>query len=166
MRKLPPLSLIKKLSNGKGGKDIMKANREIEGGVMATLNKFAEAYEQRDMKGVLSFLVPDTDVVVIGTGADEKRIGLDEIKLQLERDWSQTDVVSMEISRHLISAAGNVAWITADIVFRARAGRQEIKLPSRLTAVLEQRGKRWLIAQWHVSVPAAGQKEGESFPAK
>jgi len=66
----------------------------------------------------------------------------------------------------MISAAGKVAWITADIVFHARAGGgQEINFPSRLTAVLEQRGKRWLIALWHVSAPAAGQKEGESFPA-
>ncbi len=144
----------------------MKANKEIEAGVMDSLNKFIKTYEQRDMEGVLSFLVADPDVIVIGTGADEKRIGLDEVRLQLERDWLQTDVISMEILRHMISAAGKVAWITGDIVFRARAGGQEINLPSRLTAVLEQRGKRWLIAQWHVSVPAAGQKEGDSFPAK
>jgi len=143
----------------------MKANIEIEAGVMAALNKFNKTYEKRDMEGVLSLLIPDPDVIVIGTGQDEKRIGTDEIRLQLERDWSQTDVVSIEIQRHMISAAGKVAWITADILFRARTGGQGIKLPSRLTAVLEQRGKRWLIAQWHVSVPAAGQKEEESFPA-
>ena len=143
----------------------MKANAEIEAGVMAALNKFNKTYEQRDMEGVLSFLIPDPDVIVIGTGPDEKRIGIDEIRLQLERDWSQTDAASIEILRHMISAAGKVAWITADIVVRAMAGVQEINLPSRLTVVLEQRGKRWLIAQWHMSTPAAGQKEGKSFPA-
>lgn len=64
----------------------MKANAEIEAGVMAALNKFNKTYEQRDMEGVLSFLIPDPDVIVIGTGQDEKRIGIDEIRIQLERD--------------------------------------------------------------------------------
>jgi len=143
---------------------MVKANKEIEADVMTALNKFNKTYEQRDMEGVLSYLIPDLDVIVIGTGPDEERIGIDEIRLQLERDWSQTDVTSIEIMRHMISAAGKVAWITADIVFHARSGGQDIDLPSRLTAVLELRGKRWLIAQWHVSIPAAGQKEGYSFP--
>jgi len=143
--------------------NIMKANTEIETGVIAVLNKFIKTYEQRDMEGVLSFLVPDTDMVVIGTGADEKRIGLDEIKIQLERDWEQSDVTSIEILRYMVSAAGKVAWITADIVFHARISGQKTEMPSRLTAVFEQRGKSWLIAQWHVSFPASGQKEGESF---
>src|SRR5665648_47085 len=143
----------------------MKANAEIEAGVMATLNKFSKTYEQRDMEGVLSVLIPNSDVIVIGTGQDEKRIGIDAVRLQLERDLSQTDVVSMEILQHMISAAGKVAWMTADIVVRAMAGGQEIYLPTRLTVVLEQREKRWFIAQWHMSVPSAGQNEGESFSA-
>lgn len=99
----------------------MKANKEIEAGVMATLNNFIKTYEQRDMKGVLAFLVPDPDVIVIGTGADEKRIGLDEIKLQIERDWFQSGVTTIEILTHMISAAGKVAWITADIIFHVKA---------------------------------------------
>jgi len=142
----------------------MKASAEIEAGVMDTLNKFIKTYEQRDMKGVLAFLVPDPDVIVMGTGADEKRIGLDEIKLQIERDWFQSDVTAIEILKSMVSAAGKVAWMTADVIFHIKAGGQEIHMPSRLTTVLEQRGKKWLIAQWHVSSPAAGQKEGESFP--
>ncbi len=144
----------------------MKASAEVEVGVMATLNKFIKTYEQRNMEGVLALLVPDPDVVVIGTGADEKRIGLDEIKLQIQRDWFQSDVATMEILKPMVSAAGKVAWITADIVFHVKAGGQDIHMPSRLTTVLEQRGKKWLIAQWHVSSPAASQKEGESFPAQ
>jgi len=144
----------------------MKASAEIEAGVMATLNKFIKTYEQRDMEGVLAFLAPDPDVAVIGTGIDEKRIGLDEIKLQIERDWFQSDVATMEILKPMVSAAGKVAWITADIIFHIKVGGQEIHMPSRFTTVLEQRGKKWLIAQWHVSSPAARQKEGESFPVQ
>jgi hypothetical protein len=42
-------------------------------------------------EGFLALLVPDPDVFLYGTGADEKRQGLAEIQAQAERDWSQSD---------------------------------------------------------------------------
>ena len=44
------------------------------------------------------------------------------------------------------------------------AGGEAIRFPLRMTAVLERRGGRWLMVQGHVSVPAAGQEEGDSVP--
>ncbi len=142
----------------------MKADAKTEADVTNTLNKFANAYGQRNMDSLLALLLPDPDVTVIGTGIDEKRIGLSGIKLQVERDWSQSEAVSMEIEPPLVSKAGKVAWVTADLVFHVKASGQETSIQARLTAVLEQRGKNWLIAQYHSSLPAAGQKEGSSFP--
>ncbi len=142
----------------------MKADAKTEADVMNTLNKFASAYGQRNMDNLLALLSPDTDVVVTGTGIDEKRIGLSEIKLQIERDWSQSEALSMEIEPRLVSKAGKVAWVTADLAFHVEAGGQKTSIQARLTVVLEQRGKHWLIAQWHSSLPAAGQMEGSSFP--
>lgn len=142
----------------------MKADAKTEADVTNALNKFANAYGQRNMDSLLALLSPDPDVVVTGTGIDEKRIGLSEIKLQVERDWSQSEAISMEIEPHLVSKAGKVAWVTADLVFHVKAGGQDTSIQARLTAVLEQRGKNWLIAQYHSSLPAAGQKEGSSFP--
>lgn len=49
------------------------------------------------------------------------------------------------------------------MTFEVKAEGQEMTLPGRLTAVLEQRGDQWLIVQSHFSLPAPGQ-EGESFP--
>lgn len=142
----------------------MKADAETEANVTNTLNMFANAYGQRNMDSILALLLPDSDVVVTGTGVDEKRIGLSEIRLQIERDWSQSEAVSMKIVPHIVSKAGKVAWVTADLAFHVKAGGQETSIQARLTAVLEQRGKNWLIAQYHSSLPAAGQKEGSSFP--
>ena len=51
-----------------------------------------------------------------------------------------------------------------DITFKANVGGQEISFPGRMTAVLEKRLDRWLIAQTHSSCPAPEQAEGESFP--
>jgi ketosteroid isomerase-like protein len=107
----------------------------------------------------------DPDLVLIGTGADEVKRGIDGLRAQAERDWSQTDALAFDLEWHSISAAGPVAWLAGGITIRGRAGAEDILLPnSRLTLVLEQRGGRWLIVHAHFSLPAAGQAEGQSMP--
>ena len=63
---------------------------------MAVLNKLNEACAKRDMDGVLECYAPDTDLVVLGTGADEKNIGIDQLKAQAKRDYLQSEAAYME----------------------------------------------------------------------
>jgi ketosteroid isomerase-like protein len=142
----------------------MKADAQTEAALMATLEQFKQAYEQRDMEHLLALFAPDPDVVTIGTGADEKRVGLAEIQMQAERDWAQSEATSLEWGWSSVSAAGSVAWLAADAVVSVKVGGQEMHLPLRVTAVLEHRGDRWLWVQMHASIPAPEQTEGESFP--
>ena len=142
----------------------MKADPKIEAAVMNVMNQFAEAFAKRDLDASLALLAPDPDVVFIGTGGDEKRIGLAEIKALFERDFAQFEDASLKIGWHSVSVAGSVAWLVADLILRANTGGREISLQARSTAVLERRGDRWLIVQSHSSLPAAGQEEGEAFP--
>jgi ketosteroid isomerase-like protein len=107
---------------------------------------------------------PDPDVVMYGTGADEKRIGLAEIQAQIKRDWSQSDAAAITYGWTLVSSAGSVAWAATDAAFNFKAGGQEMALPARITFVFEKRGKEWLIVQAHFSFPTAGQAKGGSFP--
>ena len=144
----------------------MKADAKTEAAVMSTLSKFIEAHVSRDMDSALSFLAPDPDLVYIGTGVDEKRLGLNEVRVQLERDWAQTEAASIELGWSSVSAAGSVAWVAADAIVHAKVSGQEMSFAGRLTAVLEQRRGRWLLMQRHFSVPARGQAEGESIPPK
>jgi ketosteroid isomerase-like protein len=113
---------------------------------------------------LLSAFAPDPDVVMFGTGADEKRVGPAEIRAQAERDWSQTEAASMSYGWTSVSAAGDVAWVSSDLTFALRAGGQAMQMRARLTAVLERREGSWLIVQAHFSLPAAGQEEGQSVP--
>lgn len=141
----------------------MKANAQTEADVKAALARLAECYAKRDLEGLLALMAPDADHVMYGTQADEKRVGLEEIKRQAQRDWSQTDAASMEFGWISVSASNGVAWVAADMTFKVEAGGQAMAVPGRLTAVLEQRDGRWLFVQSHVSMPAPG-AEGESFP--
>lgn len=142
----------------------MKADAQTEAALMATLEQFKQAYKQRDIERFLALFAPDPDVVLIGTGADEKRVGLAEIQMQAERDWAQSEAISWEWGWSSVSAAGSVTWVAADAIGHIKVAGQEMHLPLRLTGVLEHRGDKWLWVQMHASIPAPEQTEGESFP--
>ncbi len=143
----------------------MKADAETEAEVRAVLTKLTNSYEKRDLEEFMSCFAPDSDTVLYGTGADEKRIGPAEIQIQAQRDWDQTEATSMAFGWTSVSAAGPVAWTAIDGAFKIRVGGQAFSMPARVTFVLEKRDKRWLIVHCHFSAPAAGQEEGESIPA-
>jgi uncharacterized protein (TIGR02246 family) len=141
----------------------MRADTKTEEVVMNVVKQFFEAFNKRDLNACLAFFAPDPDVIVIGTGGDEKCIGLTEIKAIFERAFAQFEDASAKFGWHSASAAGSVAWVAADVILRVKTGGREISEPLRLTIVLERRGNKWLIIQWHDSLPAAGQKEGQAF---
>jgi uncharacterized protein (TIGR02246 family) len=145
-----------------GGK-AMKADAKTEAEVMDVVRQCFEAFNKRDLDACLAFFAPDPDVVAIGTGGDEKCIGLAEIKTIFERAFAQFEDASVKFGWHSVSATGSMAWVAADVTLRVKTGGREINEPLRLTTVLEQWGDKWLIVQWHDSLPAAGQREGEAF---
>ncbi len=62
----------------------MKADARTEAAVMSTLNRLIEAHVSRDMDSVLVCFAPDPDLVYIGTGVGEKRLGLNEVRVRLD----------------------------------------------------------------------------------
>ncbi len=131
----------------------MKADNLTEKAVMAFLEKFAESYTKRDMRGVMSLIAPDADVIIYGTEADEKRVGLKEIQTQLERDWAQTETLSLEYNKISVSAAGTVAWVAIDSMFKAKIKGYNLFFPARVTKILEKRENKWLLVHGHFSLP-------------
>src|SRR5205085_8614922 len=89
----------------------MKADAQTEAAVIAALEQFQHAAEQGDVESFLATCAPEADIVFIGTGADEKRVGRAELQRQLERDLSQSERLSFDFAWHTVSAAGSVAWV-------------------------------------------------------
>jgi ketosteroid isomerase-like protein len=141
----------------------MQASPSTQAAVQATLQQWKDAYSRRDVDGALAVMAPDADVVGIGTGPDEWRVGPEEFKAQLERDFAQSEALSVDYEPLVVSEAGPVAWVAGRARVRARVEGQDVSLTGRFTAVLEQRGDRWLLVQTHFSLPAAEQAEGQSF---
>lgn len=141
----------------------MKADSKTEAEVKAVLKTFVESYAKRDLDALMGCFAPDGDVLLYGTGADEKRLGTTEIEIQAKRDWEQTETASMVLQSMSVSGAGPVAWVAADGALDLRAEGQDMHVPVRITFVLEKRGSAWLVVHAHFSMPAASQAEGRSF---
>jgi ketosteroid isomerase-like protein len=141
----------------------MKASPRTQAAVQATLQQWKDAYSQQDLDAALAVVAPDDDVVGIGTGPDEWRVGPEEFKAQLERDFAQSEALSVDYQPLVVSEAGPVAWVAGRASVQARVDGQDLTLTGRFTAVLEQRAGRWLLMQTHFSLPAAEQAEGRSF---
>ncbi len=134
----------------------MKADPKTEAAAMNVVRQWFEAFARGDIAGVLAFVAPDSDVVIIGTGKDDRCIGQAELKTAAERAFGETKGASVSVGWHSVSAAGSLAWVAADVTFQGNAGDRQIYFPLRYTAVLERRGDRWLIVQSHDSLPSVG----------
>ena len=144
----------------------MKADTKTENAVMDVLRKCFEAFGRRDLDALLAFFAPDPDVVVIGTGRDEKGIGRAEMKAIFQRAFAQFSEASFQFGWHSVSVAGSLAWLANDVSYLVKAGDRESSRQIRLTGIMEKREGRWLILQSHDSVPDRDQAEGEAFSWK
>lgn len=141
----------------------VRADEETQAEVKALLDRVAKAFADRDIDGFLACFAPDPDVVMIGTGADERGVGSDQIGTLIRRAWSQSDTASFRLVRTSISSAGRVAWVDADAIVNAVMGGRDFTENLRFTFVLEKRPGGWMIVQSHDSLPAAGQGKGEAW---
>ena len=136
------------------------------GQVEDVLTRFAAAYAAKDVAGLLALMSTDSDVMVVGTGADEVRVGVDAIRAQYERDIGEVDEIALAIGSKRVTVHGDAAWVYAEATLTAASGGQQIAVPPlRMTIVLAADGNDVLIKHVHVSVAWGEQQEGKSFPS-
>lgn len=144
---------------------MMRGSPAAEAAALAIPYKFAEAYARRDLQGVLALFADDRDVVFLGTGKDERRVGIAAVREHIERNLDQSRALFFRFDWVRASSAGPVAWVAAEGVMMAELAREELEIPVRFTGVLTVIHGDWLLVQAHLSMPAVGQEAGESFPS-
>src|SRR5262245_7800310 len=142
----------------------MRPDPRTEAEVTDLLAQLVDIAGRRDVEAAVAMFADDPDVFLYGTGVDEARKGLAEVRAQITRDLSQSDAWSWTLRQQTISSAGAIAWTAGDVVIRVVVGDRTLDIPHRLTTVLERRGGRWLVLQMHLSVPNGAQAIGQSFP--
>ncbi|WP_353809900.1 nuclear transport factor 2 family protein [Agromyces sp. SYSU T00194] len=129
----------------------------------AVLEGWSDAYRAQDVEALLAMGYGD-DVQLVGTGADEVRFGLDEYRVQAERDFSQADEVEMRFTNVHATIVGDAAFAYCDVAVVGTVGGQSFAAPGlRLTVGLVRTDAGWRFVQTHLSAPASGQGEGQSF---
>jgi uncharacterized protein (TIGR02246 family) len=142
----------------------MRLDRGAEEAVCATLDRYAERYGAKDVDGLTELFADDPDVLLTGTGADERWVGRPEVRRQFERNFAEAERTRFEwISRH-VAAAGDGAWVAAGAVLHVTVDGAERSIPIRFTVVLEQRDGAWVWLHRHASVAAGGQPSGAAYP--
>ena len=141
----------------------MSASAETIGAVRVALLATATAYSAKDVRAVLDAMSNGPSDVMIGTGADEWRVGPAAIRAQVERDFAQAEALAFEYRDLMVDGTDDVAWFAAKATVNATVGGTALASPVRFSGVIARRGGAWKFVQWHLSVPAAGQEEGSSF---
>lgn len=142
----------------------MRLERDAEAAVLETLDRYAERYGAKDVDGVTELFADDADVLLVGTGADERWLGRDEVRRQFERNFAEAERTRFEwVSRH-VAAAGDAAWVSAEAVVHVLVDGDERSIPIRFSVVLEQRDGEWVWLHRHASVGAGGQQAGTAYP--
>lgn len=144
----------------------MKADTHTEAEIKALVEDMWKEYAYKNVQACMQYWTSDPDLVTIGTGTDELRLGPDELKHSLERDFQQAEDVAITMEWLRFSTAGNVAWSAANVQMSATVDNQRVTLPCRMTNVFEKRDGTWRIMQMHLSLPATAQESGQSWPAE
>ena len=141
----------------------MAASEETIAAVRGVLDRFATTYSAKDEAGVLGCFDVGSDGVLIGTGADEWRVGDAAVRAQVERDFAQAESLAVEYGELHIDGTDDVAWFAAKATVRAIVGEEPFQSALRLTGVVTHRGDDWKIVQSYLSFPAEAQEPGQSF---
>ena len=142
----------------------MTVDAQTQTAVLAVLDSFSAAYGRRDLDAIMALFVADPDLTLFGTGADERRLGPAEVRAQIQRDFDQSEAITITWGWRTVAAMSGVAWVAAEAEANARVDGREFSLPLRFTWVCEQRVSQWLVAHVHLSSPTLGQEVGQSFP--
>jgi len=141
----------------------MKLTPAHEAEVIETMQKYATAYQKKDIRAFAALFSPD--ITGFGSGPDEVITDHASFIRHIRRDMSQATILSVEFTGRKISGDGRVAWATSEsaITFTID-GTTKQTLHGRSTMVLKNTGSRWLIEQLHFSLPYGEQSAGQSFP--
>jgi ketosteroid isomerase-like protein len=142
----------------------MEADTHTEAEIKALVDDMWREYAHKNLDGLMRCWTSDADLVAIGTGADELRLGPEELKQGIERDLQQAKDIKITMEWLRLSAAGNVAWSSANVQMSATVDNQRVTLACRLTNVFEKRDGTWRIMLLHLSLPATEQESGQSWP--
>lgn len=134
--------------------------------MLSVFNQFVDAYNNRNLVVALDCFRAEPPPVAFGSGKDERRVGLNEIREQLLRDWNQSLTTRAEVVQSNYEQGPDYAWVAAELNVTVGFEAGEEIMPARMSVVLQKESEgHWKIAHMHLSLPALDEPDGSSFPS-
>lgn len=125
---------------------------EVE--ITELINKYFDAYKKKDRDKALSCYANEPSTVVIGSETGEKRVGYEELKEQIAKDFKKYEFTKIDLPWKTVTIKGPIALLSAEVDLAMKVGDEERKTTARLTAAMEKKKDEWLIVQSHLSLPS------------
>ena len=132
-----------------------RAQTKDEQEIRALEDRFAAAFNAKDLDAIMKFYVPGNELFVFDVGVPRQHVGWDDYK----KDWQDflamfSGPIQFTISDLSVTADGKIAYghSIQHVLGKATDG-STIDMTVRLTDVYRKIDGKWLIVQEHVSVP-------------
>jgi ketosteroid isomerase-like protein len=139
-----------------------QAQSKDEQEIRALEDRFAAAFNAKDLDAIMKVYVPGNDLFVFDVGVPRQHVGWDDYK----KDWHDflalyPGPLKFEISDLSVTSDGKIAYgHSIQHLTGKMADGSPMEITVRVTDVYRKINGKWLILQEHVSVPIdfSGQK--------
>ena len=138
----------------------MQSEQEI----LNSFEEYAAAYCDKDLPRLMALFDRETNVSVIGTGADELCGTRPAIKALFARNFSDATARQFEWHWRQVSQTGDAAVVAATLTIHLETPDGPLSVPIRWTVSLVRRSDGWKWIHCHASSAAGGQKAGAAYP--
>ena len=84
--------------------------------IIYVLHELEQGYKLGSVDRLTSAFYKE-DVSLIGTAADEVRVGIEEIRYQFQRDIEQTSFRDVSLTEPQIFLHGNISYVICNLIF-------------------------------------------------
>jgi hypothetical protein len=121
--------------------------------VLGVIDDYVRFYNERNAEKVLSLFAKN--ISGFGTGKEEVVTNFPEFRDRLRQDFGPANAIRISIDVLITGGEMPVAWVSGFCTFGGKIAGDNVRMEGRMTAVLVNRGGRWLFEQVHFSVPDA-----------
>lgn len=143
----------------------MRADEATKTAVNDLLERFADAYESKNVDSLMSLFKPDPNMLNLGPEKEEMNVGAAQLKESMGNVFKEAESINLKYGWTSIKANGDVAWVASHVTYTIKkVGKLEVSESARFTAVFEKEKDNWLFVQHHLSF--AKDIEAEDEPKK
>ncbi len=129
------------------------ANDPAQAEVRALLARLSQAYARKDMEALLKAAHPQAEVVVQSLLGTSSHKGRQHIRAAYGPELKAARSPSLEFTSLEVQAGPGKARVVAEVLAGAYVGGEYLRMPARLTALLEKQGGGWQVFFAQVRYP-------------